>query len=76
MVGNVWEWTHSRFVKYPYIAKDGREDEASRDSRVLRGGSFSHFRYLDRCACRNLSVPDYRYHGIGFRVCVSPITSL
>lgn len=71
MVGNVWEWTHSRFVKYPYHAKDGREDEASRDSRVLRGGSFLNHRYYARCAYRDNYTPDDRYYFIGFRVCVS-----
>jgi formylglycine-generating enzyme required for sulfatase activity len=61
MVGNVWEWTHSRFAKYPYNAKDGREDESSRDSHVLRGGSFNYDRNLARCAARSYdSIPDLR----------------
>jgi formylglycine-generating enzyme required for sulfatase activity len=71
MVGNVWEWTHSLFAKYPYNVKDGREDEASRSSRVLRGGSFLNARSYARCAYRYDSAPDGRYDYIGFRFCVS-----
>ncbi len=71
MVGNVWEWTHSLFAKYPYDAKDGREDETSRNSRVLRGGSFNDSRNVARCAYRGNYNPDYRFNGFGFRVCVS-----
>lgn len=72
MVGNVWEWTHSLYAKYPYHAKDGREDEANRNSRVLRGGSFRSPRYNARCAYRNGSGPDDRDYNVGFRVCVAP----
>ena len=71
MVGDVWEWTHSLYTKYPYSAKDGREDETSRDSRVLRGGSFGNDRDLARCASRFNDAPDGRDEFIGFRVCVS-----
>ena len=68
----MWEWTHSLFVKFPYDAKDGREDETSRNSRVLRGGSFNLNRYYARCAPRLSLDPDRRYFYLGFRVCVSP----
>ena len=49
MAGNVWEWTHSLFEKYPYNAKDGREDEKSRSHRVLRGGAFYYDLRLALC---------------------------
>ena len=72
MVGNVWEWTHSLYAKYPYDAKDGREDEAGQGRRVLRGGSFGSDRHYARCACRNDGYPGRRVNFIGFRVCVVP----
>lgn len=72
MVGNVWEWTHTLFKKYPYAAGDGREDEASRASRVLRGGSFDYNQGDARCPCRYGSDPGDRYYDVGFRVCVLP----
>jgi iron(II)-dependent oxidoreductase len=62
MVGNVWEWTHSRFKGYPYEAGDGRESEGGSGGRVLRGGSFDGNRRLARCACRNDLNPDDRNH--------------
>ena len=72
MVGNVWEWTHSLFTKYPYVAGDGREDEKSREARVVRGGSWFDFRDLACCASRLRGVPDYFRGGIGFRLVCSP----
>jgi formylglycine-generating enzyme required for sulfatase activity len=72
MVGNVWEWTRSKFEKYPYQADDGREDLSGDVHRVLRGGSFYHNRRNARCASRNGPYPGYRYHYLGFRVVVSP----
>ncbi|HSG41815.1 MAG TPA: SUMF1/EgtB/PvdO family nonheme iron enzyme [Anaerolineales bacterium] len=71
MVGNVWEWTHTLFEKYPYDAKDGREDASSPDSRVLRGGSFYANRSLARCAYRYANSPGFRNDYVGFRVCLS-----
>jgi formylglycine-generating enzyme required for sulfatase activity len=71
MAGNVWEWTYTLFAKYPYVAVDGREDEKSRASRVLRGGSFYYDLYLARCAYRSSDSPGGSSLNIGFRVCAS-----
>jgi formylglycine-generating enzyme required for sulfatase activity len=72
MSGNVWEWTHSRAVKYPYRAADGREDEkvASYIHRVARGGSFQTPDV--RAAERNARDPEERKNFIGFRVAIGP----
>lgn len=72
MVGNVWEWTHTLYNNYPYDPKDGREDEANRGRRVLRGGSFGSDRGAARCAYRGSLNPGYRDGDVGFRVCVLP----
>jgi formylglycine-generating enzyme required for sulfatase activity len=72
MVGNVWEWTHSLFAMYPYDPKDGREEEKSRDHRVVRGGSFRNNRNYARCASRGNYDPGARSYSLGFRVCVVP----
>jgi formylglycine-generating enzyme required for sulfatase activity len=69
MAGNVWEWVSSAYAPYPYDAGDGREDPASGQPRVLRGGSFASptSRNL-RCAARSRSAPGRRSPHIGFRV--------
>ncbi|MBI4674751.1 MAG: SUMF1/EgtB/PvdO family nonheme iron enzyme [Chloroflexi bacterium] len=81
MSGNVWEWTNSRWgkdygspdFKYPYDAKDGREDVESSDLRVWRGGSFFDDSRYVRCAWRLRLPPGYRYFCGGFRVVLSPV---
>jgi len=73
MAGNVWEWTHSLSIEYPYKADDGREDEESSGERVVRGGSFDSDLRSVRCACRAYGVSDVRDHDLGFRVVASPI---
>jgi formylglycine-generating enzyme required for sulfatase activity len=74
MVGNVWEWTHTLYEKYPYLADDGREEEKVPGSRVRRGGYFDIDHKVVRCACRADSDPGFRGGGLGFRVCASPIS--
>lgn len=77
MIGNVWEWTHTLWKSYPYKADDGREDESSRNRRVLRGGSFDDLQRYARCAFRHYYLaPDGRHNFLGFRVCASPIIHL
>jgi formylglycine-generating enzyme required for sulfatase activity len=75
MAGNVWEWTSSLYWGYPYRAADGREDPASPDSRVLRGGSWLNFYDSARAAYRRRYVPAYHSRIHGFRPCMSRVAS-
>jgi formylglycine-generating enzyme required for sulfatase activity len=84
--GNVWEWCTTKvhgewiepqFKRYPYDASEDEWTETylkGENMRVLRGGSWCHFRSRARCACRYWNGPDFRYHFIGLRL-VSPIRS-
>jgi len=68
MAGNVWEWVSTAYRPYPYGAADGREDPASDESRVLRGGSYASLTASHlRCARRSASRPGRRSPHIGFR---------
>jgi formylglycine-generating enzyme required for sulfatase activity len=72
MSGNVWEWTRSRFLRYPYEPKDDREDTRPSKSttRVIRGGSFQT--EDPWAAQRNRGELSDRVNFIGFRVAVGP----
>ena len=66
--GNVWEWCLNEREKPEKIGTRGKA------SRVLRGGSWDDFTLNLRAAVRGGGRPDYRFSGIGFRVCrVAPI---
>jgi len=54
MVGNVWEWTASKWA-------EGSE------SYVWRGGAFGVSRRLARPSCR-FYLPDVQYEVLGFRL--------
>jgi formylglycine-generating enzyme required for sulfatase activity len=80
MIGNVWEWTRSKWggtdIKrpdfgYPYDPGDGRESLDDQDLRVVRGGSWSNDRRDARCAFRLRNPPDDFNDGLGFRVVLS-----
>jgi formylglycine-generating enzyme len=71
MAGNVWEWTSSLYMPYPYRQTDGREEPGSRASRALRGGGFFSNGMYVRCACRAGPAPDVRNNAYGFRVCAT-----
>lgn len=67
MVGNVWQWTSSLFEKYPYDAKDGREDQQKAGERVARGGMFAFGPAVSRVNVRNKLDPNDRAISVGFR---------
>jgi formylglycine-generating enzyme required for sulfatase activity len=72
--GNVWEWTRSLYMEYPYDRKDGRESLGAERlfPRALRGGAFFNHAFVVRCACRFRDFPDHRDGYIGFRVMSIP----
>ena len=81
MVGNVGEWTRTKWgpdpaaprYGYPYRSDDGREDPASDDHRVVRGGCWFNSGWLARRIGRFGGQPSDRFGNLGFRVAVSPI---
>jgi len=70
MVGNVWEWTSSLFLPYPYNAEDGREDPLSAKWRVLRGGSWMNDATVATAIAR-LDGDFLFYNNVGFRCVVA-----
>ena len=77
MSGNVWEWTSSINMDYPYNAADGREEDGidtGSSRRVVRGGSWFHTgACLLRSAARYGVMPDAVDYFYGFR-CLIPLT--
>jgi len=78
MAGNLWEWTRSRWAKYPYSEERpeyvGRERWASVGGWVLRGGAFDKPASDARCSARKRAVSRVSYY-VGFRLAVSPFSS-
>ena len=80
MVGNVGEWTHTKWgpdpaaplYAYPYRSDDGREDPAGPDHRVVRGGCWLNHGRLVRCSRRFGGQPSDGFGNLGFRVAASP----
>jgi len=68
--GNVYDWTSSLYLPYPYDAQKA-EDIGSDGERTVRGGSWDNDRRYVRCAGRDGYVPDDFDDDIGFRL-VSP----
>jgi len=73
MLGNVWEWTESRFAPYPGFSADPYQEYSepwfAEDHRVLRGGSFATPLRLIRNTWRNFYKPDRADVFCGFRTC-------
>ena len=68
LAGNVWEWTASRFVGYPYQPDTDLENLDATGLRVVRGGGWTANSKLVRCAYRFRGNPwDWYYLG-GYRL--------
>jgi formylglycine-generating enzyme required for sulfatase activity len=68
MVGNVWEWTSSCFLPYPFQLPTQAEIDCETQRYVLRGGAWYYTRKLARCAAREGNAPPYFSLSIGFRI--------
>jgi formylglycine-generating enzyme required for sulfatase activity/energy-coupling factor transporter ATP-binding protein EcfA2 len=77
MSGNVWEWTRSLYMDYPYVPGDGREksDAPSDKGRVLRGGSYLYPIVDARCSFRYWYYPYLWFRSFGFRLVLSLFNS-
>lgn len=67
MVGNVWQWTSTRWSPYPYRADDGREDSSQTVERVTRGGMFAFGAAVSRANVRNKLDANSKALSVGFR---------
>ncbi len=69
MHGNVWEWTRSAYMPYPYNGEDGRNDIENKElKRVARGGSWYDRPHRSTSSYR-LPYRDYqKVYNVGFRV--------
>lgn len=72
MIGNVWEWTSSRFGS-GYVSPEKRAETKDMSRwRVIRGGSWNLKPLHARAADRYGRVPEHRTIGIGFRLAMTP----
>ena len=71
MVGNVSEWTLTRFTTYPYEAADGRDDPEGEAERVTRGGSWHSPVLRARTTSRGMNDPYFADNDLGFRCACS-----
>lgn len=67
LIGNVWEWTTSYMLPYPF--KVGEEQTFTPDLRcVVRGGAWYYSQKLARTTCREGVPIDYVSKALGFRL--------
>ena len=74
MSGNVGEWTHTRYVPYPYQDETNGYSAGDVSNRALRGGSFNDSAVLLRSAFRVGGNIINQYDDVGFR-CAFSLTS-
>lgn len=68
MLGNVWEWTCSRYEQRYGGVEQHCADALERGPRVYRGGSWYNFPDWVRSAARAASSPSFRAGILGFRL--------
>lgn len=72
MIGNVWEWTASRFLPYTGFVRDPYKEYSEPwfgTHMVLRGGCFTTSRRIAGSLYRNFFTPDRADVFAGFRTC-------
>jgi len=72
MTGNVWEWTSSHLLPYPFhLDPTPEEQNIQRRGYVVRGGAWYYSKKLARCSAREVYLPDYVSGALGFRIAMS-----
>jgi formylglycine-generating enzyme required for sulfatase activity len=74
LAGNVWEWTGSVSMPYPYDSDDGREDsrDPAKKHFTLRGGCWNLRSVYLRASYRDYVAPDFRDINLGCRLARHP----
>ena len=70
MHGNVWEWTRSSYMPYPYHDNDGRNAVNNDLSKVARGGSWRDRPHRGTSSYRLPYRPYQKVFNVGFRVVI------
>jgi formylglycine-generating enzyme required for sulfatase activity len=68
MSGNVWEWTSSVYLPYPYTNDEDHEAPDAPGARTLRGGSWFNGPGSARATCRKRTIPSDANGLNGFRL--------
>jgi formylglycine-generating enzyme required for sulfatase activity len=68
MSGNVLEWTGTSYRNYPYQVTDGRENLATKEDRIARGGAWISNPQGVRTSFRVAFQPDYLNSFLGGRL--------
>lgn len=71
MTGNVWEWCHDRYDKYPKQAVNDPAGPAEGSAAVIRGGSWHYDSEVCRSGFRSYYPLSCPYISLGFRVAMN-----